>query len=182
MWFVSHAETLTDETTLLSVCRYGSWPARELVNSLRPSLWTQQGPSHNGDSNGASPQSPQGRAIGQNQVCTVGHPGGGRVLGIRAQSAGTAEELKGAYCKDQDGPVADRKLYIKFQDKKARKLTKKRVSIAQCAVHGFDQIMMLTGELARDTSPFETQAGGAIDSYPGEQEGSTLKKHVYTVL
>jgi len=62
----------------------------------------------------------------------------------------------------------------KLQDKKARKLTKKRVCISECVyIHDASLIAVVGWFAARNVTSFEAQARGAEHHYPGKQE-STL--------
>ena len=68
------------------------------------------------------------------------------------------------------------------QDKKARKLTKKRVlhslpshlSTPCIKWTLIELFFFLLRYLARHPSPFKTQAGGTVGYHPGEQEGGSL--------
>jgi len=71
------------------------------------------------------------------------------------------------------------------QDKKARKLTKKRVLhftpppsylSTPCIAWTLIELFFPRRYLARHPSPFKTQAGGTFGYHPGEQEGGSLNE------
>jgi hypothetical protein len=101
----------------------------------RPPLWPEQGPPDDGDRAGRAAQPPQGRREREDDVRALGHPRGRGLLAVRAPRDGAPPQLEGACAIMMHGGY---EAHAAVQDKKARKLTKKRVrAIAVgCERHG----------------------------------------------
>jgi hypothetical protein len=91
----------------------------------RPPLWPEQGPPDDGDRAGRAPQPPQGCREREDDVRALGHPRGRGLLAVRAPRDGAPPQLEGACAIMVHGGGDE--AHAAMQDKKARKLTKKRV-------------------------------------------------------